>query len=77
MLCSSKGRIIKNQVQIQKTPRDNVIFRCISLNYTRTACAMEYILYYHAFVPRVAMNYKIYSIARGESKNFKITKMAE
>ena len=65
----------------QKTlfvPRDNVIFHCISLNPTRTACAMEYILYFMATpcIPRVAMKYKIYSMARVGSTNFKITKMA-
>ena len=68
----------------QKTlfvPRDNVIFYCISLNPTGTACAMEYILWLciswqHACVPRVAMKYKIYSMARVGSTNFKITKMA-
>ena len=42
---------LKFKLSNQKTlfvPRDNVIFHCISLNPTRTACAMEYILYFMA-----------------------------
>ena len=35
------------QIQIVQ-PRDNAIFHCISLNPTRTACAIEYILYFMA-----------------------------
>ena len=71
----------KFKLSNQKTlfvPRDNVIFHCISLNPTRTACAIEYICisWQHTCVPRVAMKYKIYSMARVGSTNFKITKMA-
>ena len=60
------------QIQIvqSKNPictRNNVIFHCISLNLTYTACVMEYILYFM---------YKIYSMARVGSTNFEITKMA-
>ena len=70
---------LKFKLSNQKTlfvPRDNVIFHCISLDRTRTACAMEYILYFMATRVCPACCHKIYSMARVGSTNFKITKMA-
>ena len=70
---------LKFKLSNQKTlfvPRDNVIFHCISLNPTRTACAMEYILYFMATRVCPACCHKIYSMAHVGSTNFKITKMA-
>ena len=50
---------LKFKLSNQKTlfvPRDNVIFHCISLNPTRTACAMEYILYFMATRVNISAN---------------------
>ena len=53
---------------IKKTlfvPRDNVIFHCISLHPTRTACAMEYILYFMATRVCPACCHEIQNIFHG------------
>ena len=72
---------LKFKLSNQKTlfvPRDNVIFHCISLNprVLRVPWNIFCISWQHGCVPRVAMKYKIYSMARVGSTNFKITKMA-
>ena len=59
---------LKFKLSNQKTlfvPRDNVIFHCISLNPTRTACAMEYILYFMATRVCPACCHEIQNIFHG------------
>ena len=56
---------LSNQ-KTQFTPRERVIFHCISLNPTRTACAMRYILYFMATRGTHACCHEIQNIFHGK-----------